>query len=126
MDISPVRCRPNEVRELMVNTAALKLYDKGILFNKIGNISLIAGGGLFTLGLVTVIPSGITDNEAGIKAGVSFIVIGVAAIFPGIALKLTDIKNIENSVNMYNRTRSARAEFRCSFTGNGVHLTLGF
>jgi len=118
----------NEIREFMANTNALQLYDKGILYNKIGNISLIAGGGLFITGLVVGLPILYCTNAetAGNTITGIGIGIGAAAILSGVALKLTGIKNIENSVNMYNRTKSARAELRFNFTGNGVCLSLGF
>jgi len=124
-----IKLSNDEIRELMANTDELLLYDKGILYNKKGNTLLIAGGCMFFTGLVVGKPiSSYTNAETagnaitGIGVG-----IGAAAILSGVALKLIGVKKIEESVNMYNkRAKIARTELRCNFTGNGIHLTLGF
>ena len=121
----------DEVREMMANTTALQLYDKGIMFNKIGNIALISGGSLFATGLIVGQPMANSkypnlQTAGNVITGIG-VGIGAVAILSSVALKLTAIKNIENSIKTYNaKTKSASAELRFNFTGNGVGLSLGF
>jgi len=119
----------DEVRALMANTNALIYYDKGFSFNKTGNILLVSGGAMFGVGFFVGVPMASQKAPKVVKAGeiVSIIAFGTgaAAIISGAVLKILGIDNIKKSIDTY-KAKSARAELRFNFTGNGVHLTLWF
>jgi len=136
--------KKNEVRKIMANTDALRLYNKGISKNNAGDALITVG----SIVLATGITINIIDNAKSVnwkyydekgnqkyftehylgKAGYiiswTAIATGATLLIPGITLKVQGKNYINKSVKIYNERTIA--ELKCNFTGNGVHLTLNF
>ena len=121
---------PNEVRGLMANTDAFRLYNKGITKNRHGNILLIIGGCLsFGGGLVwnTIHLTPGTDKSTYHPIGYAVVISGGVGVITGVILKPIGKKNIRQSVNTYNSVkRFANVELKFGVTGNGAGLVLNF
>lgn len=130
-----------EVRGLMMNMDAIRLYNKGINQNKNGNILLAAGGGMIAVGFLFVANQPITEVRTdkwgytyeyidypydGI-IGVCMATGSVMAITGGILKFVTSKKFVKQSVDSYNRS-GGKASMTLNFgiTGNGVGLALVF
>ena len=129
----------NEVRNIMANTDALRLYNKGISRNRNGNIYLWSGIGLCLIGTMMIGAAEYeeldtygnyqTTYDSGLLGlGVSSMFLGSAGIVAGATMKLTSKKPVRQSVDMYNRGGGGRAgmELDFGFTGNGVGVALRF
>jgi len=114
-----------EVRQLMANTYALQLYEKGIKRNRNGNIWIITGTVLFASGCVYL---GIIDNDPfEAPPGAAALVVGGTMMLTGIILKPIGKSNIRNSVNAYNSgLKRTGMELKFGITGNGVGVALVF
>ena len=132
----------NEVRGLMANMDAIRLYNKGLSRNKNGNIALIAGLGVGVVGGV-ILPFVFPErsyyvsyygyeneyvNEGyNIAMGVPCCIVGGLSVIGGVTLKILSVKSVSQSVYMYNRSGSrASTELKFGITGNGVGLALCF
>ena len=124
-----------EVRGLMVNTDALRLYNKGISRNRNGNICIWSGAGAFLIGYVCILNTDYYDSYTDKweydavmdAAGTALMLLGVGAEILGTTLKLTSKSPVRQSVNMYNNGGSrAGMELKFGITGNGVGLVLSF
>jgi hypothetical protein len=145
-----------EVRSLMANTDALRVYNKGQSRNTTGNVLLITGVALIAGGAyiaaaqpldsrytenglrVYSYSDGIDyrdnniyyhyDDERNLGYGVAFIGAGVVATVTGMIIKATGKSPIKKSVNMYNSGtgRTTSMNVKVGFTGNRVGLTLNF
>jgi hypothetical protein len=134
-----------DVWELMYNTDALRLYDKGRARNKNGNIWLVTGlllssGGAY---IVATMPLeeryeytggdgfeyyGYHDN-LNLMVGGSLTAAGVVMAITGISMKVSSKKFIRQSVNSYNSSinkSKSRASMELNLTGNGVALNFKF
>ena len=121
----------SEVRKIMTNTDALHIYNKGISNNKNGN-------GLITCGTLLMIGGGIMavatyfndqkeNKKNSIIIGSTIVATGTILLIPGIALKISSKSKIRKAVDMYNNGgKTASAELKCNFTGNGIHFSMVF
>ena len=134
----------DEVRGLMANTDALRLYNKSISRNRNGNIWLISGLCLFAGGIIIyeTVPfyhrySYYYDDYYGYYDDYSYddsytigtlcMIAGGAMTITGVTLKLTSKGPIRQSVDMYNSRKSNMGmELKFGLTGNGVGLALVF
>ena len=127
-----------QVRSVMAQTDAFKLYNKGISYNKKGN-ALITFGTIFALGGATVwildatVDMGIFQNKIqstniSYSRLTAYIALGVggAMLIPGITLKCVGKSKIKKSVYVYNKANTPTAELKCNFTGLGVNFTVTF
>lgn len=142
------KIKKKEVRSIMAGTDALRIYNKGVSRNKKGN-ALITFGTLVIAGGAAVKIMDETNttyytyyDENGDKKqqadhymfgdygniiAWSAIGAGAAMLLPGITVKILGKYNIRKSVDVYNsREKTACAELKCNFTGNGVRFTLDF
>ena len=142
-----VKLNKGKVSQMMTNTNALQMYNKGISRNRGGDALITLGTLAFTAGLTLII----LDNELSVdyafyneygnrtyylerelgKGGYisSWVLMGagVAMLVPGITLKINGKKHIKNSVVMHNDLqKTVSAEFKCNFTSNGLSLTFNF
>ena len=122
----------NEVRGLMVNTDALRYYNKGISRNRNGNIWLFSGIGSFFIGCICMASAGGYEedyyyDEDLDTVGTALAVLGVGAAITGVSLKIASRGPVRNSVNMYNSGSSrAEKELKFGFTKNGIGVALCF
>jgi len=92
----------DEVRSIMANTDALKLYNKGMSRYKTGKTLLVTG--------------------------ICIIGYGVPLIITGIIIKNGSKKYIQKAVDMYNKggKETSGMELKFGFTGNDIGLALNF
>ena len=116
----------NEVQQLMANTNAFLMYNKGVERRRYGNIfilsycaSVVLIGGLLSMG----------DDffEDFIEEYVwTAAYLSSPLLISGIVLKFNGNKLIRQSVEMHNRGGRASMEIDFGFTGNGVAVALRF
>ena len=135
----------NEVRRLLANTDALKLYNNGLEKTKKGNNMVIIGSCLAGVGLVfagcsAIFPDYYYDNYykehywvgwggfcGMFIPGALMLGAGVGTLVPGVKLIKQGNEFIERAVGMYNSNHSfSSTELRLNFTGNGIKLALTF
>ncbi|GHT11902.1 hypothetical protein AGMMS4956_05650 [Bacteroidia bacterium] len=115
------KLKPIEIKALMTNTEALRLYDKGLSRRKTGSALMWTGIGIILAGGVI----GVREEEAG----VAVVMLGLAGSITGICLRVSGKNKINDAVDVYNNRRYAsnyKQELRFGFTGNGVGLALNF
>jgi hypothetical protein len=133
----------DEVRRMMANTDAIRLYNKGIKRNRNGNAWLFTGLGMLAGGVLILATEPFEtkytytsngneyyDYESGMSyyIGGPMLAAGVAMSATGLIMKAASRSPVKNSVNMYNsglRSKTS-AELRFGFTQNGVSLALNF
>jgi hypothetical protein len=122
----------DEVISLMINTDAIRFYDKGISRRRTGNILLLAGIGLGTALIMygNMIDDKMFGQSIGYKelsyAGLG---LGIAAITVGITFKIKGKKQIKKSVDMYNSQQYSHkrdAELHFGIVGNGIGFAYKF
>ena len=109
-----------EVQSMMVNTDALRYYNKGISKNRNGNwwiaFGLIAGAG------ITAVEVAESDEVYGVG-----VLVGAGLITTGIIVKSGSKKAVGKAVNLYNGgSKTSSMELKVGFTGNGLGLALNF
>ena len=111
-----------DVKNKMINTDALRLYEKGISLNKKGNICLITGGCLFITGFIINDPQFFWAST-GIVSG-----IGVGLGITGFVLKSSGKKSIHAAVDSYNHQKGYTSNVKIDFglTQGGLGLVLRF
>jgi len=127
-----------EVRAMMNNPEALRLYNRSMAFNTTGDICLITG--TLTLTIFTFIPlmsqmskerDGVTITEED-KARTNnltgaIMATGAAAVITGLILKSSSKSLVKKSVNIHNNgIKNTDIELKVGFIANGVGLTLNF
>ena len=132
-----------EVWQIMTNTDALQLYDKGLLRNRNGNLCLITGiclsaGGVFITAAKPFewrynyyeyddLYYGYKDEKLNNVLGGSLMAAGVVMMITGVTLKTTSKTFIRQSVDSHNGQKTTSGvELKFDFTGNGVRLALRF
>ena len=121
----------DEVRSIMTNTEALRLYNKGISKNKTGNFWLGTGVFLIAIGIGGIVDLSLAgEYSAGeiIGPAAIYLVPGAGLSIIGISIKAGSKKHIRNAVNMYNSEigKTSSTELKFGFTGNGIGLALNF
>jgi hypothetical protein len=116
----------SEVRSLMVNTDALRLYNKGVSRRKVGNVLLWSGIGVTALSFSLSVMS---EEEVG--AAPAIFVVGCASIGAGITFRILGKNPVKKAVESYNSqlyssSGSCTPELRFGFTGHGVGLVYRF
>jgi hypothetical protein len=115
----------NEIRNLMTNTDALRLYNKGLSRNKTGNALMITGGGLIVAGLLV---KKVEGSEDGIIIG--WIFMGGAGLLTGVTgiiLKSNSKSYVEQAVDSYNRpSYSSQATLKFGQTKHGIGFVYTF
>ena len=132
-----------EVQNLMRNTDALRLYNKGLSKNNNGHFWIVTGICTIMAGatLEVFVQTGFFDNPsyyqpwdynperqqyeviAGICIGA-----GAGLTIIGISQKAISKKYIRDAVDMYNSggKKTSSTELKFGFTGNGIGLALNF
>jgi hypothetical protein len=143
-----VKLKKYDVWELMSNTDALHLYNKGRTRNRNGNIwlatgALLSAGGAYIAATMPLEERyEYTDSDDGLSyygyhehrnllIGGSIAAAGVVMAITGITMKTSSKKFIRQSVDSYNslicKPKSrAGMEMKLDFTGNGVVLSFKF
>ena len=117
-----------EVRIIMANTDAFRMYNKGVKRNRSGGKWLSSGIALCAFGGIMM---GIEDKvEADVPlktAGLYCMMAGSPMLITGIILKPSGNKLIRNSIKSYNGEKGfARTELKFGITGNGIGVALSF
>jgi len=131
-----------EVRMLMAQTDALRMYNKGLSRNRNGSIFLVTGIGLFAGGAYVHVTDPFEErysyygsdgnlyygyDEKIQKIGGIMMAAGAVIAITGATLKMTSKIPVQKSVNMYNSSKSvSNLELKFDVTGNGVRLALRF
>ena len=136
-----------EVKRVMANTDALRLYKKGVSKNRSGCFWLLAGLGATTAGVVFIandtfgehevigtgsLPPGSGDAVGDINENLSLVAggataaAGVVMMLSGASMRGKSKRLIQNSVNTYNSGRTSNIEWQFDFTGSGVRFALSF
>ena len=118
-----------EVKNKMLNTDALRLYEKGLSQRKKGNVCLFASGCLLVFGI-----AGLTDTyysyDGGFVSGLAIIdYVGVGLGITGFILKGNGKKNIRAAIDSYNHQKgytSSNVEIDFGLTQGGLGLVLRF
>jgi hypothetical protein len=115
----------SEVQNLMANTDALRLYNKGVSRRMVGNVLLWSGVGVAILGIAA------TTEEEEEGAGPMIFVIGCASIGAGVTFRILGKNPVRKAVESYNSqlyssSGSCTPELRFGFTGHGVGLVYRF
>jgi len=119
----------SEVCGLMMNTDAIRMYNKSLSRNRNGNIWLWSGVALIASGTVIIVtePFYYDGGNYHDAVGALCMLAGGGMTVTGITLKATSKKPVRKAVDMYN-SGSARAgmELDFGFTGNGIGVALRF
>ena len=133
-----------QVRSLMINNDALRMYNKSLIRNGSGNfwittgILSVAGGAVIAATQpFEVIHSYIDhhnnhyyeyrDEQFAYIVGGSIATAGVAMIITGALMKKSGLQMLKKSVDLHNTRRNrTNVEFDFGFTGNGVRFALNF
>lgn len=136
--------KKEDIRKLMADNDALRLYNKGISSNRNGTILLFTGIGLAGGGVFTLIAKpfeqkksyvGQLDGNNYFKYDdklnniISYALIGTGAVstIAGISMKISSKTSIKKSVEKYNREKAeSNMELRFDVYGNGASLALKF
>lgn len=139
-----IRLDNREVQNLMANTEALRLFDRGLSQRRGGTwlvwggiLAFVAGAGtdLVNFGTSYPRPGGYVQEGNiiyrrevyNLQGTVIGGIIGCALIGGGIVLRSSGRRSLQRSVDMYNSERRAtQAEVRLGTTGNGVGLAINF
>ena len=130
----------NEVRGLMANTDALRMYNKGLSRNRNGNIWILSGlcvsaGGAF---IYTSQPFErqytYTGSDGNLYYGYEKTMLGVVIagtgavmMITGATLKVTSKSYVRKSVDLYNTGKNrSNVELKFGITGNGARVALHF
>jgi hypothetical protein len=128
----------NEVRSLMMNTDALRLYDKGLSRRKSGTAMFWSGIGVAALGIVGLVvgepayyDSGYDyDDDILYTLGPPCILAGGALIVTGITFRILGRFPVKKAVESYNSqyfsSSSSTPELQFGFTKHGVGLVYRF
>jgi len=144
----------NEVRDIMANSDALRLYNKGIKRNRNGNIWNIGGFCLIAGGAAVAVIQPFErryyytgnqyydrenntwrgfeyyefeDQWFALEVGGVIAAAGAAMILTGSILKMSSKIPIRKSVNLHNSgSNTSNLELDWGFTGNGVRLAIRF
>ena len=125
-----VRLTPDEVRGLMAGTEALRLYNQGLLRNRVGNILILCGVGAIAVGGIW----GYLDQQRpesfgpSLVIGLSMGVLVAGYLVPtGLIFKSTSRRPIRTAVNMHNHSaHTSSVEFNFGFTQNGIGMVVRF
>ena len=145
-----VKLKKDKVRQVMItNTNALQMYNKGFSKNGAGDALITLGCATLASGFIMIMidageevktiysyydaygyrtSSNVTSSSQGLVAPAwALMGAGVAMLIPGITLKVQGKKQIRNSVDVHNNIqKTASAELKCNFTGNGLSFKFNF
>ena len=133
-----------QVRGLIVNNDALRMYNKSLIRN--GSANLLITTGILSVAGGTVVavtqPFEIIhyyvdehnndyyeyrDEQYAYIIGGSIATAGVAMIITGALMKKTSLQMLKKSIDLHNTRRNrANIELNFGFTGNGVRFALNF
>ena len=119
----------SDVRQIMANTEALRMYNSGLKKHKAGTFIKLGGGLLFAGGAVCILAGAIEEfdtNESLINTGAVLATAGVATFITGGVIKKSGKRKIQSAVNEYNRSNTGSIEFGVGFTNNGLGLAINF
>ena len=137
----------NEMQNIMANTTAWQMYERGFKRNRNGNIAIIGGAGLIAGGVAAAtIPFQKKEKRTYLdewdgnyydyyhnyiktheEMGIVFAATGVVMTIAGVILKNAGKKSINQSVNVYNnRISRTNIEWNFNFTGNEARLAIRF
>jgi hypothetical protein len=116
----------NEVRGLLANTDALRIYNKGVSNRKTGNWLIWSGIILAAAGCTLEYLEGGYEYE-----GMGIISAGIGASFVGggVIYKIVGNSNIKKAISIYNDRQGSKkygAELHFGFVGNGIGVSLKF
>jgi hypothetical protein len=138
-----------EVRSLLANTDALRIYNKGVSRRRGGSAMLWSGISLATLGIGTLVYASIEESESNSSSynnyhsyddtsesdmmytlGSLCTTTGGLLIVAGITFRIVGKYTVKKAVKTYNNQYSSSLnyapELQLGFTGNGVGLVYRF
>ena len=126
------RLTENEVRVLMAGTDALRLYNQGLQRNRNGDIWFWSGiGAVVASGVIGSINRMNAPHVSMMDGTVEGLVVGAGVGAPfiatGLILKRNGRRDIQNSVDIFNRNvQTTHIELNFGLTPNGVGMVVNF